>query len=143
MVLERRTEVRRGTVVIGPVDRVRIEPFEAAARKEGAYLPHNLTSPSTILAAELASSDTLLGWIAVIHKPGSIANIRSWYVRPRFRWLGFGRRLLLAAIEEARSAGYQKVEIRTAVQAVSRLGFVWTGYERKGGNQERAYRCNL
>lgn len=148
MVLENRAVTRfAGHVDIRAEPRHTIESWEHAARKEGAHLPHTIKSPITILTATLigrtTQPETLLGWIALIQKPGTTANIRSWYVRPRYRYLGIGKRLLQAAADEAATLGYQTVEIRTTIEAVTRYGYIPTGYQRQGGRRERAYRLDL
>jgi putative acetyltransferase len=93
--------------------------------KELAALPGFYASPAgTVL---LADGDR--GCVGVRPLSGDIAEIKRLYVRPDARSEGLGGRLVEAAIEFARVAGYRAVRLDTlasmasAIHLYERLGF--------------------
>jgi GNAT superfamily N-acetyltransferase len=74
------------------------------------------------------------GWLPA-NDSGAIARMHSIFVRPLFMGGGIGRRLALAAEEQARRAGFSSFTVRSTLNAAdffSRLGYevasrgVWT-----------------
>ena len=57
--------------------------------------------------------DKLVGCVALRKYAQGIAELKRLYVRPIARGLGIGRALTLAALAEARQAGYQRVVLDT------------------------------
>lgn len=108
------------------------------ARREGADLDQTLKSP-WVFFRTVWEMETV-GFVGVLCRTPTIVNIRGWYVKPEYRGQGIGTRLLVAAMNYAIDQRIDKIEIRTTKsRVVHRLGFEWTGYQRRGGKQERHY----
>lgn len=128
-----------------------LQPWLDDARREGAHIDTTLKSPWTLLKAEstLLGRDleyrvVILGWIGILHRSPRTVTIRGWYVKPGYRNLSIGTRLLEAAIDFAIASDIEQVNIRTnRVHPLERLGFDWTGYQRLGGNQEQHWVLSL
>jgi ribosomal protein S18 acetylase RimI-like enzyme len=112
--------------------------FEA----ELAGLPGDYAPPggALVLARQaggegLAEGEELLGCVAVRPVPGSpdLCEMKRLYVRPVGRGSGLGRKLALAAIDQARRLGYRRICLDTlpsmaSAQTLYRaLGFRHTG----------------
>lgn len=108
------------------------------ARKEGADLDQSLISPWKIFRATWGLET--VGFVGVLCRTPSVVTIRGWWVKPKFRGQGIGTALLEAATTYALDIGASKIELRTTKDRIAhRLGFQWTGYERKAGKRERHY----
>jgi RimJ/RimL family protein N-acetyltransferase len=108
------------------------------ARREGAELDQTLSSPWVIFRARW--NVETVGFVGMLVRSPSVVTLRGWFVKPKWREQGIGTQLLEAAMTYAFEQGAAKVEIRTARSKIAhRLGFEWTGYERKGGKQERHF----
>ena len=113
-----------------------LEPWLDAARQEGAHIDTTLKSHWTLLKAG-SSPEVIFGWVGVLHRSRRSVTILGWYVKPGYRNLGIGTRLLEAAIDFALTSDVEQVDIRTnRTHILERLGFDWTGYRRQGANQE-------
>ncbi len=106
--------------------------FEA----ELAGLPGDYAGPrGTMILARSPASGELVGCVALRPVPGQpqLCEMKRLYVRPAGRGEGLGRKLAVAAMEEARRLGYRRMCLdtlpsMTAAQALYRdLGFRQTG----------------
>jgi GNAT superfamily N-acetyltransferase len=110
------------------------------AEAEGAHIDFTLKSPWQLFAS-FEMSDAF-GFVGLLLTSDHSATVRGWYVFPEHRGKGHGSALLRHALAWCASHGYVDVEIRTA-HKVDWAGFKWSGYQRKGGNQERHYTITL
>jgi ribosomal protein S18 acetylase RimI-like enzyme len=103
---------------------------------ELAGLPGDYAPPGgEMVLARRRDGEELLGCVAVrrVAEVYGLCEMKRLYVRPSGRGSGLGRRLALAAMDEARRLGYQRMCLdtlpsMTAAQALYRdLGFRQTG----------------
>ncbi len=108
------------------INRLRPESWEPA--------PPGLSraeKPGFVLVAEETETATLTGFVHVLES-GEIAHLEQISVLPQKGRRGYGRRLLEAAMDEARSRGFERLTLRTYADVpwnapfYSRLGFVET-----------------
>ena len=85
------------------------------------YLPD-----SRLLA--LNEADSVRGVLTLTPREPGVAEITSLAVEDEWQERGLGRRLLLAAIEQAREAGLQRLTIATGNSSLAQLGL----YQRLG-----------
>ncbi|MFK8400447.1 GNAT family N-acetyltransferase [Pseudomonas sp. BGr12] len=86
-----------------------------------SYLPD-----SRLLA--LNEADCVRGVLTLTPREPGVAEITSLAVEDEWQERGLGRRLLLAAIEQAREAGLQRLTIATGNSSLAQLGL----YQRLG-----------
>ncbi|MBD9634112.1 GNAT family N-acetyltransferase [Pseudomonas sp. PDM19] len=86
-----------------------------------SYLPD-----SRLLA--LNEADSVRGVLTLTPRESGVAEITSLAVEDEWQERGLGRRLLLAAIEQAREAGLQRLIIATGNSSLAQLGL----YQRLG-----------
>jgi ribosomal protein S18 acetylase RimI-like enzyme len=108
--------------------------FEA----ELAGLPGDYAAPRGVLLLACSAPDAA-GCVAIrpLEPPG-VCELKRLYVRPGFRAGGLGRALSVAAIEEGRRLGYERMRLDTlpSMQAARRL------YRSLGFREIEAYRFN-
>jgi ribosomal protein S18 acetylase RimI-like enzyme len=81
--------------------------------------------------------DTAAGCAALRRLDGEFAELKRLYVRPAFRGSGLARRMMLAAIAEARESGFQGLRLDTlptmapAIRLYQSLGFREIGHYGK------------
>lgn len=108
------------------IDRLSPESWEPA--------PSGLSragAPGFVLVAEETETGTILGFAHVLESVG-IAHLEQLSVLPQEGRRGYGRRLLEAAMDEARSRGHERLTLRTYADVpwnapfYARVGFVET-----------------
>ncbi len=97
-------------------------------------LPGEFAAPCGLLLLAISNSGPA-GTIAMRPMMVDECEVKRLYVPPRFRGEGLGKRLLLAAIEEARQMGYKAMfcDTLTGMQQAARL------YEAMGFERVAAY----
>lgn len=83
----------------------------------------------------------LVGCVALRPLGEGIVELKRLFVYPSARGYGFGRKLMLAAIESARNLGYARIHLDTlktrmpsAVVLYQTLGFVEVPAQQEGGS---------
>ena len=77
--------------------------------------------------------DAIAGCGAYVNHAGEYAEIKRMYVRPEFRGLKIGRRLLDALEARARAAGLHIARLETGVSQPEALGlYEEAGFRRRG-----------
>ena len=102
-------------------------------------LPGDYVPPLGALLLALGDEGAALGCVALRPwKPPHIAELKRLYVAPAGRGNGLGLELTLAALDMARTAGYQSVRLDTlsSMDRAQRL------YERLGFREIEPYRFN-
>jgi len=100
--------------------------------QELAALPGEYAPPGGALLIA-RDADVAAGCVALRRLDAGTGEIKRMYVRERYRGSGLGRRLALAAIEEARKRSYTRVLLDTlpklapAIALYRDLGFRETG----------------
>jgi GNAT superfamily N-acetyltransferase len=95
-------------------------------------------SPDCRQAAHPLVPGTAAGVIGLRPLQGQYCEIRRIYVRPRFRGLGLGRRLVEQAIGEARAIGYGGMVLETLAQMAEARRL----YAKQGFKEIPAYHDN-
>jgi ribosomal protein S18 acetylase RimI-like enzyme len=80
--------------------------------KELAELPGDYVPPSGRLFLAI-ENDQIAGCVAVRKIADDTCEMKRLYVRPAFRGLGLGRRLIETVIDVAREIGYQRMRLDT------------------------------
>jgi len=83
---------------------------------ELACLPGDYAPPrGAFVLARQAGGEELLGCVALRPVPGSpdLCEMKRLYVRPAGRGSGLGRKLALAAMDQARHLGYRRICLDT------------------------------
>ncbi|MCD2441829.1 GNAT family N-acetyltransferase [Agromyces sp. SYSU K20354] len=87
--------------------------------------------PGFVLIAEETQTSTTVGFVHVLESDG-IAHLEQLSVLPQYGRRGYGRRLVEAAMDEARRRGYDRLTLRTYADVpwnapfYARIGFVET-----------------
>jgi GNAT superfamily N-acetyltransferase len=82
----------------------------------------------------------IVGSIAIVHRPGTSAQLRWFLVAPRFRGKGLGKRLMGAALRFARSAGYRTVFLWTTSELdAARHVYEGAGFRRTARKKHSAW----
>lgn len=87
--------------------------------------------PGFVLVAEQTETGTIVGFVHVLENDG-IVHLEQLSVLPQEGRRGYGRRLLQAAMDEARRRGYERLTLRTYADVpwnasfYARVGFVET-----------------
>lgn len=88
----------------------------------------------------LLNDGEVVGTVALHRESASVCELCRMYLDSRFRGRGLGRRLLEAALEEARARGYEEVVLETAAVLTEAISLYQSaGFQRacrppKGGN---------
>lgn len=80
--------------------------------RELAELPGNYAPPSGTLLLAMAG-DAAAGCVAIRPLGAGFCEMKRLYVRPEWRASGLGKRLVEAAIEDARQAGHRYLRLDT------------------------------
>ena len=92
--------------------------------REVAGLPGDYAEPrGCLLLAEVENCDVGCVALRPLENDSSAAELKRLFVRPHVRGAGVGRVLVTVAIEFARAAGYQRLQLdtRDSMQAAQRL----------------------
>ena len=96
--------------------------------RELAELPGEYAPPSGLLLL-LMSEGKAAGCVALRKIEDAICEMKRLYVRPEFRGSGYGKRLAVAVLDEARKLGYSSMRLDTvpsmkeAIRLYQLLGF--------------------
>jgi len=91
-------------------------------------LPGEFSAPAVLLLLAFKDSETA-GTVALRPLPQGACEAKRLYVPPRFRGLGLGRKLVLAAIDHARQSSYSAMycdtlpSLHEAASLYENLGF--------------------
>ena len=108
------------------IDRLNPESWEPAPSGLSRAAEHGF-----VLVAEKTETSTIVGFVHVVESDG-IAHLEQLSVLPQEGRHGYGRRLLEAAMDEARSRAYERLTLRTYADVpwnapfYARVGFVET-----------------
>lgn len=108
------------------IDRLNPERWEPAPSGSS-----RAEEPGFVLVAEETEEPTIVGFVHVLEIHG-IAHLEQLSVLPRHGRRGYGRRLVAAAMDEARRRGYERMTLRTYADVpwnapfYARVGFVET-----------------
>jgi GNAT superfamily N-acetyltransferase len=108
------------------IDRLSAERWEPAPSGSS-----RAEEPGFVLVADESATGTIVGFVHVLES-GEIAHLEQISVLPEHGRRGYGRRLLEAAMDEARSRGFERLTLRTYADVpwnapfYAGLGFVET-----------------
>ena len=80
--------------------------------EELLYLPNGYVPPEGVLLLAL-EAEKPAGCVAVRRLSSSVCEMKRLYVKPEFRRLGVGKKLVNAAIEKASGLGYERMRLDT------------------------------
>ena len=90
------------------------------------------TPPHGRILAALSDESRVVGCVAYYRHSQTRCEMKRLYVKPEYRSLRLGSRLIETLIDEARADGYEEMvldtvrELRSAIRLYERLGFVET-----------------
>ena len=76
--------------------------------------------------------ERIVGFLALMHRPGPAAQLRYFLLLPEYRGIGLGKKLMGLYMEQVKQAGYQRIflwttsEQETAISLYKRYGFALT-----------------
>jgi putative acetyltransferase len=105
--------------------------------EELTTLPGNYAPPAGRLLLAI-QGDEVAGCVALRRLESEICEMKRLYVRPPFQGLGIGRMLVERVIEEARDAGYRRMQLDTLPTMISARAL----YRRMGFHEIAPYRSN-
>lgn len=102
-------------------------------------LRNRYAPPAGVLLLAIDESEQAIGTVAVRPFDPDIAELKRMYVQPAGRGQGWGRRLADAAIDFARSAGYQAIRLDSDEASMPEANAL---YEKLGFVDIERYRPN-
>ncbi|MGH6719735.1 MAG: GNAT family N-acetyltransferase [Alphaproteobacteria bacterium] len=112
--------------------------------RERATLPGAYAPPAGAVLLAFSGDGGVVGCVVLRPCADATAEIKRLFVRPEARGKGLGRRLVEAALDAARAAGYHRAVLEThatmttALALYQALGFVESGDSDKGDVQRLA-----
>lgn len=91
----------------------------------------------------LLDNGVVIGTVALHRQSAKTCELCRMYLNSRYRGLGLGRRLLEAALEEARASGYEEVVLETAAVLTEAIGLYRSAGFRQACQQPKGGNCDL
>lgn len=91
----------------------------------------------------LLEDGQVIGTVALHRQSATVCELCRMYLSSRYRGRGLGRRLLNAALEEARARGYEEVVLETAAVLTEAIGLYRTAGFQTACHQPKGGSCDL